>query len=437
MNEIEITPNIQPGSLSKKTSIRQWFKSFKLQSEDGQSRTSVGASVFNTLLVILGIRVPNQKLFNINDLPVTKIRRLVTTCRIYSVCVFISLCVLPVKWSIDMHQQYSDEKLLHVITEIILPIQYALAIWYYGSNHIQNYYDVIKPIKLKKRMSTLTNIRDIFIDIRVENKNTDFNILIKQPCRITIKVVSCIIIFTILTTFISSLTTSSINQYNYFFPFFVMSRFYGRGTCILNTASFAFIFYKHVKVLNIYSKILERLNWSNQKYDKVSVMLINLTRIRESLKISTNELQKMFSTGTIAGLIIAGILVHSTTVSASYRWGYDSFIVVVSIIILQTIVFCVIAKLSLAKQSIEDVTKSSEFAIKFLSRNSVDQITVENASTLDYWLITDLLSGEWLDFSVMGIPIHSVSFIKQCVSFVSIIIILINTGTLTNIFNTC
>ena len=50
------------------------------------------------------------------------------------------------------------------MSELLLPIQYILAIFYYGSNHVQLYYDVVKLVKRrKKRESTLTNIRDILM----------------------------------------------------------------------------------------------------------------------------------------------------------------------------------------------------------------------------------------------------------------------------------
>jgi uncharacterized membrane protein len=444
MNEVEITTHnpietenvssISPNSSRKKSWIRV-FRSAPPVGDD--SRHSVGATIFNALLILLGIRVPHQKLYDVQDRFVTKLKSMLRSpCRIYSGIILGSLCVLPVKLFIVMTKTYNDELLLHFVSELLLPIQYILAIFYYGSDHIQRYYDAVKPVRSKrlKRESTLTNIRDIFVDIKVENKNIDFNALIKQPCRITIRVVSLVIISTVLLAFIGSLVTASNERYKEYYTFFILSRLYGRGTIVTNVSSFAFVFYKHVKVLHIYATTLEMRKWSTQNYDRISVMLINLTRLRESIRISTNAVKNIYSTGTIAGGVVAGILVHGTSMSEAAKWGYDSFIIIGSFLILQAIIFGIIAKISLAKERIEDVTKRAEFAVKFLSRkNNADshQITKENASTLDYRLIIDILSEEWLDFSVMGIPIHTISFIKQCVSLCSIAIIFINTGTIT------
>lgn len=443
MNENEVVtsyPEVPITEDVRTTRKKSLMNVFRAVSQVGHNqRHSTGATFFNTILIILGIRVPHQKFYNVQDSFVKKLKSIMyNPFRIYSFIVMGSLCVLPVKISTVINNFYSDEFLLHLVSECILPIQYILSIFYYGSDHIQSYYDVVKSVRRRKMKSTLTNIRDIFVDIKIEN-NTDFKTLIKQPCRITIKVVSFIITITVVLSFIGSIVTASNELYRDFYPFFLVSRLYGRGTVVTNVASFTFVFYKHVKVLHIYAKILEMRDWSNQNYEKVSVMLINLARLRESVKISTDALKKIYSSGTISGAVVAGILVHSTSVSESARWGYDSFLIVTSFIALQIITFGIIAKISLAKQMIEDVTKNSEFAMKFLSRtNNADsvQITMENASTLDYWLITDILSGEWLDFSVMGVPIHTISFIKKCFSFGSILVILFNTGSFT-ILNEC
>lgn len=431
MNEVEIA--VSSDSVAAGSVISE--PASEITEPASEPRRSFGARFFNSILIALGIRVPYQKLYDSQDRFATKLKNLVfSPFRLYSLIIFGSLCVLPIKIISDMTKSYNDELLLHFISELILPIQYILSILYYGSNHIQLYYDVVTFKKKTSRKSALTNIRDIFVDIKIENKCVDFKILIKQPCRITIRVISWVIIATCILSFIGSLLTSSFDDYKIYYPFYIASRLHGRATIVTNVSSFAFIFYKHVKVLQIYAKILEMRDWSDQKYDKISIMLINLTRLRESLKISTDAFKNIFSTGTISGAIIAGVLIHETTVSESARWGYDSFLIISSFFIFQSIVFAIIAKLSMAKETIEDVTKNSKFASKFLSRKKnadATQITMENASTLDYWLITDILSGEWLDFSVMGIPIHSLSFIKQCVSLSSFLIVVANTGTVT------
>ena len=397
--------------------------------------TNLGASAFNGMLVVLGIRTPGQKFYFTNSTGFCKVKKLLSPWRIYSLWVLAALCVLPLRFAKELMHTYSDELLLHAISEFILPIQYVFAVVYFGSNHILSFYDVTNPGKTSASNNSLTNIRDIFQDINVENKKTivEFQYLVRQPCRFTIGVISSITITTLVVTLAGSLATSSITD-PISYLFFFISRFHGRGTCLINTIAFAFVFYKHVKVLQLYGEMLEHRDWSSQKYDRISIMLINLTRVRESLKIAREAMRNMYSTGTLTGFLVLGVLIHSTTVSHNFLWSYDSFIIIGSFLTLQLLLLSVVAKLSIAKDVIEDVTKSSQFASKFLSRKPMQQcdaliVTIENASTIDYWLMMHTLSEEWLDFSVLGVPVHSLSFIKQSLSLASILIVLVKTGT--------
>ena len=270
---------------TRRVTLNAWFEK-RTKKNENELRYSYGALFFNWLLIALGIRVPQQKLYNVKVDFFTKVRSLMSLFRIYSLSIFACLCVLPFKWSKKLSESYSDEIFLHLIADTSICVQYATSIFYFGSNHFNLYHDLIKD--RKKISKSLTNIRDIFVDIRnenleqISNKNEDFKFLIKQPCKINMRVISLVVSSTIIISFIGSMLTTEVSQYDIYFPFFIISRFYGRGASILNTASFAFVFYKHIKVLNLYAQILEKRDWSTQKYYIVSVMIMNLTRLRES-----------------------------------------------------------------------------------------------------------------------------------------------------------
>lgn len=415
-----------------------------------ERRHSRGARLFHGLLVVLGIRVPYQSLYEPNETVMVKVMRLCSPCRLYSLAVLVSLCMLPVKHVIDMSHEYNDLILISLVSELILPIQFLLAVRYFGSTHLQSFYDVMKPARLPPRTQRdESHIREIFVDLQERASIADaldFNLVIKSPCKITIRIVSYIIIFIGLTSFVVALwiewMAKSVS--NFYYPFFVISRLHGRTTCVVNTAGFAFVFYKHVKVLSYYGNILESRDWSSQSYEEISLMLLSLMRIRESLSQSTQMTKLIFTSATIVGAIIMGAFVHSNAIAAASdgersaavvtRWSYESFILVGSFVLLQLILFTVIAKLSYEKERIEDVTKSSAFAKKFLVRSAPatesHQAAIDTATTIDYWLIVDVLRQPWLDFSVMGVPLHSMAFIKQSVSLASIILILANTQTI-------
>ena len=404
-------------------------------------KMSCGASLFNYVLVFLGVRGPFQTLYHPQEQLSNKLQALLRPCRLYSLCIFGCLFILPLKYVTDLTDSYNDETFILLASEALLPLQYFLSVYYFGSTHVQCFYDVMKPAKVrlnKRERLSLSNIKVVIADIQLENKNEtnsmdNFDQLIKQPCKFTIGIITIIILLLLLLTLTGSLLSSEFSIHEMHFPFFVISRLFGRGTCILNTTTFSFIFYKHVKVLLFYAEVLEQRNWSDQNYDRVSTMLVNFTRIRESLKIATNMTKSMYSSASVAGGIIIGSLLHSRTVSDAYIWRYETFVILGSFFLLQSLVFMVIAQLSMAKDKIEDVAKSSKFAMQFLARragNDSEVALFENASSIDYRLFIDMLNEKWLDFSVMGIPIHSLSFLKQCFSFASILLVLTQTGKL-------
>ena len=404
--------------------------------------TSVTASnsLFHNILLLLGVRCCGQRLYTMDAGVFTIARHLAQPFRIFTLAVLASLCVLPVHYAGQLMMNYSDKTAILFVSDAFLPIQYFLSVVYFGSNHIQLFYDVVRPVTprtssgrtspLSDRTRKLSHIREIFVDIRNESK-LNFDSLIKHPCRVTINVAASLVLIILAATLIGSLLTSPFSSSDWLFPFFVCGRFYGRGACVVNTIAFAFIFYKHVKVLDVYAQTLQHQDWTGQNYDKVSLMLLNVTRMRESLKIATEATKSMFSSGTIAGVILFGALIHSTTLSHETLTSYDTVIIISSFLMLQGVVFSVIARLSCAKKRISDVTQSAKFATKFLARKAgedVEMSAFETASTLDYCIFSDIISQEWLDFSVMGIPVHSMAFLKQAASFTSVMLVLANTG---------
>jgi hypothetical protein len=212
-----------------------------------------------------------------------------------------------------------------------------------------------------------------------------------------------------------------------FIPFMILSRLLGRATVVNNTTTFCYVFYKHVKVLNIYAEILKHQRWSESRDHRCSILLVNLVKIKESLKISSRLLKTIFSSATIVGSVIAGAFIHSTTIE--HRYTYEMIVVIYSFLNLQVIFFYVIYRLSEAKSRIEDVVFSSTFASKFLSRSehyNPDKRISEVATTQDWRLITQILKDDWLDFCVMGLPLHSGAFIKQCLTATSTLMLLVN-----------
>lgn len=418
-----------------KVAVKAWKKRNERDSSgtsNVSTRPSWGAKIFNRMMIVMGVRSPFKKLLNVDATAAQTVRYFIDKFRIYSFVLFGFYCVMPIYHGINLSKTYSDAELINFLSECLIPIQLVLACKYFSTSHIEQYYDVIKPLKGQKRAAT-TNITDIYIDIRQENKekNVEFSVLIKQPCRITIRVITIIVILLSIVLFSGSMATTDFSDFQIpFIPFMILSRLLGRAMVVNNTTTFCYVFYKHVKVLNIYADILEHQRWSESRDHRCSILLVNLVKIKESLKISSDLLKTIFSSETIIGSVIAGAFIHSTTIE--HRYTYEMIVVICSFVNLQLIFFYVIYRLSEAKSRIEDVVFSSTFASKFLSRSEYydpDKRISELATTQDWRVITQILKEDWLDFCVMGLPLHSGAFIKQCLTVTSTLLLLANSGS--------
>tara|TARA_B100001173_G_C16014129_1_gene558981 strand:+ start:920 stop:2209 length:1290 start_codon:yes stop_codon:yes gene_type:complete len=399
---------------------------------NAKTRPSWGAKIFNRMMIIMGVRSPFKELLHVDATAAQTVRYFIDKFRIYSFVLLGFYCVMPIYHVINLSKTYSDAELINLLSECLIPIQLVLACKYFSTSHIEQYYDVIKPLKGRKRAPT-TNITDIYVDIRQQNKdkNVEFSFLIKQPCRITIRVVTIIVIVFSVVAFSGSMATTEFRDFQIpLIPFMILSRLLGRATVVNNTTIFCYVFYKHVKVLNVYADILEHQRWSESRDHRCSILLVNLVKIKESLKISSDLLNTIFSSLTIIGSVIVGAFIHSTTIEQ--RYTYEMIVIICSIVNFQVIFFYVIYRLSEAKSRIEDVVFSSTFASKFLSRSedyNPDKRISELATTQDWRVITQILKEDWLDFCVMGLPLHSGVFIKQCLTVTSTLLLLANSGS--------
>lgn len=430
-------PFVSNGNKSKLIcySLIMWnvaLEAWKGRRERGSDALSWGAKLFNRMLIVMGVRSPFKKLLHTDATVAQTAIHFFDKFRIYTFLLFVFYVVMPVYHAINLSKTYSDDELINLLSECLIPIQLVLACRYFSTSHIEQYYDVIKPSTKKKKISSIT-LADIYIDIQQENRENhiEFSVLIKQPCRITIKVVSIIVVFLSTVVFLGSMATMNFSDFSKpFIPFMIISKLLGRTMVVNNTTTFCYVFYKHVKVLNIYADILEHQRWSESRDYRCSILLVNLLKIRESLKISSDLLKSVFSSATIIGSFMTGAFIHSTTID--HRYTYEMIVIICSFVTLQIIFFYVIYRLSQAKSRIEDVVFSSSFASKFLSRSTdynCDKRISELATTQDWRLITQILKDDWLDFCVMGLPLHSGAFMKQCLTITSSLLLLANSGS--------
>ena len=396
-----------------------------------------------TILLCLGIRTASQRLYDPSQPLWKKALELARPKRLYSLAVMGSLCVLPWAHFRLLLHKFESETFINFVAESVLPVQYLLAIVYFGSNHFDWFY--LKHDNKLDRATGQIHIKIIASahrpdpgpgapgapcapspagpagdDLNDLNDLNKFENLLRNPCRVNLHILGALIMATQIMLITGSLVaTDRPAESPRRYVFFVISRIFGWGTCILNTFAFAFVYYKHIKVINIYASLLEHLRWESQGKNAVSELLLNLIKLRESLQTSTRCLRDMFSSATICGVVITAMYMHTVSIG-EHSLKYDTVIFLGSFTLLQVIMFSVIGKLDTSKERIEDVARGAGFAEKFLKRKHDPSVTTsvwETGSTLDYFVIIDLLKEEWVDMKIMGIR-FSIQFVKKGITFI-------------------
>jgi hypothetical protein len=405
----------------------------------------------NVLLIALGIRVWGQKLQLADAENVFRFgRHSVTKSRAITVFVCGLLSVIPVRHLVSMAvPPVSEIDIFDVATELLLPAQYILSVVYFAHSHIEMFKDVTRPYVPRldtnyhhgRRLAPTSSIRDVFVDISTQlyndsgesvsvsrDRSFEFETLVRQPCRLTVRRMTwlvCVVSIVIFAVFVATKDFAAYGrEYGLtFVPFLIASRLVGSLVLCLNSITFCFVFYKHVKVLKIYADILQTQRWDVARDHRISVVLVNLVRIRDSLHISQELMGGVFSTATVSGAVALGIFIHSASHSVHTPSMWTAL---GSFVLLQTAFFSVIYRLNKAKSSIENLVHSGKFASLFLSRRplqTAEARTLETATTVDWKIITDLLREQWISFSVLGMPLHSAGFIKQVVAATGLLVL--------------
>mgnify|MGYP005673434729 CR=1 FL=1 len=319
--------------------------------------------------------------------------------RLYSLGVFCALCVPAVNSMVRLVREPSGVRVADVAVHSMAPIQYVCSILYFASDHFDQFH-------IADESSPYETVDEI----------------LGQPCGCSPDVISAIACAGTLVYFIASSFVPHTDPL-WLQLCIMLMRLHGAFAIILNTLCLAFVFWKHIKVIDIQVQIFDAQDWATCADHHVSVLLRNLVRMRESLHASTELLSNTFSSATILGSVALG--------SVAYRYTLESFDVtiyvsVATFLVAQSVFFYVIYRLSEAKDDIEVLVRSANFADAFLSRTAVAntaQRVRETSTTVDWFVITQVLKDEWLEFYVLGMPLHSAAFIKQVATFVGAAIV--------------
>lgn len=231
---------------------------------------------------------------------------------------------------------------------------------------------------------------------------------------------------------------------NFVFTYLWFSWIYGNLTLYTNLTAFSLVFCKHCSIIDKYINKLELNKESNDI--TINDIIQETLDIRHNLEYSIDMFKNIFSMFTILGGIALGLFIERIKVSSFFLFPWHKLIVY---IIAQTIFILIIIKVSRNKDRLSDYIKTPIFVEKFLKRYNPKEIDEkfkdenekemhqmiiintleENASTLDWIVLNDVINEKWTEFKVMGIDISDSSLIKKGVVIVGIIF------ALNNIFN--
>ena len=346
---------------------------------------------------------------------------------IYSLCIFIILCIQPLYLFINMcknHNNNIEEYLLLFLLNINIPINYAWAKYYYSTQHFE---------------------------------------IFSHSCNVSCtSYIIIIILLTFISIFISFIDINTFyNEYyyiNYFdksvgIPIIILEWIYSRLTICFILSSFIIIFCKHIKQIKDLIKQITTNEIDLENSYCLSTLIQNITSLRNSVENSIEFYNTLLSFITITGGISFAIFfrqhyVHfdktHTIIFQPHEYyiiqGYSLYL------IYQSIFFYIVTRYSYFRNELGNLIQGPSFVNRFLTRwtttkmsrkcrdsNVIKQynkmiliIEQENATSIDWMILEKLCSYTWMDFSILGISSQDGSLIKKVLAFSSIIYIILS-----------
>mgnify|MGYP006153524809 CR=1 FL=1 len=210
---------------------------------------------------------------------------------------------------------------------------------------------------------------------------------------------------------------------------------YGNIAVYTNLTTFSLVFYKHCRIIQNYVNKLE----NNRLLDGLTInnIIQEILSIRHKLEKSISYFKNIFSAFTIMGAIAFGFFLERIKASNYDFFPWHQFIVYV---IVQGIFIYVIFKVNKSKRKLTDYIRAPVFVHDFLKRYTAQEldskfnkeddmfqmivinIQEENASTIDWIVLNEIIGEKWTEFPVMGIDVSDGSLIKKGLVVVTLII---------------
>lgn len=248
------------------------------------------------------------------------------------------------------------------IFNIIQPVQYYIAFWYFRGQHTKRIYES-----------------------KTENKNVPEEERWKcLPGEETlVKLVMSVSMLIVLVTGINFIIYQIMDQDHFVynlpnwmiisnFIFGPLSILYGRFIVVLNTAVFFFSFFQQMQKMQFLRRKLQKRYWHSMNQSSVATLCYEILDIRYTLSRMIDKLEYMYITTTIVGGIAIGVAIGYNI------FDYQVILTAVIFLVMQFFFLLVIHNISSEREEILRIVRHRNFASKYiLRRNDFCQACLE------------------------------------------------------------
>ena len=355
---------------------------------------------WNFLLRVLGLRrsKPPSKvdIYDPSNVWIHAIKSFKNYDCFWSVIVFLFIMSHPI-YEISKYvtaNDWTENVIVDLLLESMIPIHYIFSYVYFYTDHID------------------------YFTRRDGGQGIEFSTVVSRPCRMTANSLAKVSIIS------SSIITiiSIVNYEEDYVALFILQRFIGFTILSINIFSLIYIFWKHINAVQSYANVIKdgdgRMTYTQTT---LAFFIKNIIELRESLRVTRSLFSNMVSFSIILCGVVMGIVVNSKDVLKFDLWVY---ITLISFSILYSFLIFIIWQVSESKEYIQRIIQGSAMARRYLVRGSVNRTrnrVFETATSVDWWILKTELDKKWIEFTVMGIPIHNGTFVKQVVTTVALL----------------
>ena len=328
---------------------------------------------------------------------------------VYSLIIFLLLSIQPVYTMYKYIQDTRNVKFLSsFFTHINIPIIYLWEKYYFRSNHLE------KQLKCVKCKTTVIATFAIF---------------------------SIIINFLDITSFYNNYYwTHLFNNEIVFFSLIILEWIYSRMVLFLYAFSFMFVMNSHISNFKEFITDLKINEWCDDCEAPLTTIIKNVVIIRRNIETTISYYNDIISITTLLGgaslaIFIRDLIPNNTEKIIDVEFeDHDRYLIHPGIvyILCQLSLLTYMTKYALQRNGVLKYIKSIEFINKFLSKipdekihsktnGKLDIVTLNiadySSTTLDWIILGNILSEQWLDFTILGISTSDGGLIKKSMAF--------------------